>query len=83
MSWKTDLKCTDLDAIMQIEVTCKRCGIATYETRETLLARGEFNQLYLDEVEMALHCRSRTCRGPVRLALIHKGRMEGFVGGMA
>lgn len=83
MSWKTELRCSDLDATMQVEATCKRCGIVTYETRETLLAREELDQATLAKAEKLLKCKTRTCRGPVRLALIYKGRMEGFVGGMA
>ena len=42
-----------------------------------------FEQAYLDEVERALRCAGRSCRGPVRIALIHDGKNEGFVGGMA
>lgn len=41
------------------------------------------SQSYLDEVERALRCRDRFCRGPVRITLPHQGQMEGFVGGMA
>ncbi|HXF89962.1 MAG TPA: hypothetical protein VNK48_16560 [Xanthobacteraceae bacterium] len=80
MSWKHELKVADLDAMMQIEATCRRCGLVRYESRETLEALA---QAYLDEVERRLRCRDRACRGAVRIALIHKGRMEGFVGGMA
>jgi hypothetical protein len=40
-------------------------------------------QLYLDEVARSLTCASRTCHGPVRIALIYDGKTEGFVGGMA
>jgi hypothetical protein len=28
-------------------------------------------------------CAGRSCQGPVRIALIHDGKTEGFVGGMA
>ena len=47
------------------------------------MRRPEFEQAYLDEVERGLKCASRTCHGPVRIALIHDGKTEGFVGGMA
>jgi hypothetical protein len=43
----------------------------------------EFEQAYLDEVKQALKCASRTCHGPVRIALIHDDKTEEFVGGMA
>ncbi len=39
--------------------------------------------LYLDEAERRIKCRTRACRGAVRLALIHQTKMQGFVGGMA
>ena len=47
------------------------------------MRRHELEQAYLDEVERALKCANQTCQGPVRLALIHDGKTEGFVGGMA
>ena len=53
------------------------------ETAAALMLRPEFAQVYLDELERALKCASRTCHGPVRIALIHDGKTEGFVGGMA
>jgi hypothetical protein len=33
------------------------------------MRQPEFEQAYLDEVERALKCASRTCHGPVRIAL--------------
>lgn len=83
MSWKSDLRLSDLDGERQIEVTCKRCGKMRYERAGTLVARPEMSQTYLDEVERALRCRDRFCGGTVRIALTHQGQMEGFVGGMA
>jgi hypothetical protein len=47
------------------------------------MRRLEREQAYPDEVERALKCASRKCHGPVRIALIHDGKTEGFVGGMA
>ena len=38
---------------------------------------------HLDEVEHALHSSDRFGRCAVRVALIHDGKTEGFVGGMA
>jgi hypothetical protein len=83
MNWKTDLKLTDLDAATRLEVTCKRCGLSWYEQQAALMNRPELAQAYLDEVEHALRCSSQSCRGPVRIALIHDDKSEGFVGGMA
>ena len=83
MNWKTDLKFTDLDATTAIEIVCKRCGLARYETQAKLLERLDFRNAYLDEVEYSLHCANRFCRGGVRIALVHDDKNEGFVGGMA
>lgn len=82
MNWKTDLKLADLDATTRLEVTCKRCGLSRYEQQAVLMRRPDLVQAYLDEVETALRCSSRSCRGAVRIALLHDGKMEGFVGGM-
>lgn len=83
MNWKTDLKLADLEAGTAIEVMCKRCGLARYETQTRLMQRPEFTQAYLDEVEYSLHCSNRLCHGGVRISLIHDDKNEGFVGGMA
>ena len=83
MNWKTDLKLADLDASTAIEVVCKRCALARYETPAKLLERLDFKDAYLDEVEYSLHCANRFCRGGVRISLIHDDKNEGFVGGMA
>ncbi len=83
MNWKTDLKLSDLDTQSQIEVTCRKCGLSHYEHVAQLLSRPGMKQTYLDETERLLRCGNRFCRGPVRIALIHDGKTEGFVGGMA
>ena len=83
MNWKTDLKLADLDAATRLEVTWKRCGLCHYEPCAALMRNPELAQAYLDEVEHALRCSDRFCRGAVRVALIHDGKTEGFVGGMA
>jgi hypothetical protein len=82
MNWKTDLKLTDLDAGTQIEVVCKRCGLSRYELQAALMLRPDLAQAYLDEVEHALRCSNRSCRGIVRIALLHEHKTEGFIGGM-
>ena len=48
-----------------------------------LMCRPDFEHLHLDDVERPLNCASRTCHGPVRIAVTHDGKTEGFVGGMA
>ena len=83
MNWKTDLKLSDLEAQSRIEVTCKKCGLSHYQQVAQLLAQPGMKHAYLDEAERLLRCASRFCRGPVRIALIHDGKTEGFVGGMA
>ena len=83
MNWKTELKLGDLDPSTPIEITCKRCGLSRYETQAEIMARGGFRHAYLDQVERALRCKGRFCNGPVRIALIHDDKNEGFVGGMA
>jgi len=83
VNWKTDLRLSDLEAGCRIEATCKKCGLTHYEQAAQLLARPGMRHAWLDEVERRLCCASRFCRGPVRIALIHDDKTEGFVGGMA
>lgn len=83
MTWKADLKLADLDAATRVELTCKRCGLTRCTPAGELMQREDLTQAYLDEIERALRCGDRFCKGPVRLALIHDGKTEGFVGGMA
>ena len=83
MNWKTDLKLSDLDTATRLEITCRRCGLTRYETAAALLSRPALVHAHLDEVERMLACANRFCRGPVRIALTHSGKTEGFVGGMA
>jgi hypothetical protein len=83
VNWKTDLRLSDLEAGAPVEVTCRTCGQTRTETAAALLSQPGLEQAYLDEVERALRCAGRSCRGPVRIALIHDGKNEGFVGGMA
>jgi len=83
MNWKTDLKLSDLDASARIEITCRRCGLTHFSRAETLMQRKELTHAYLDEVERALFCASRSCHGLVRVALVNDDKTEGFVGGLA
>ena len=83
MNWKSDLKLSDLDHHTRLEITCKSCGHSRYETRDSLAVNTKLVPLYLDQIEGHIRCSKRTCRGAVRIALIHANKMEGFVGGMA
>jgi hypothetical protein len=42
-----------------------RSGLSRYELQAALIQRPELAQNYLDEVEHALHCSNRFCRGTV------------------
>jgi hypothetical protein len=83
VNWKTDLKLSDLECNTRLEITCRTCGHSHYQTIAALIAREAFSQAYLDELEKALKCGNRFCKGRVRIALVHQGKVEGFVGGMA
>ncbi len=83
MSWKSEMKLADLDAGQPLEIRCLSCGTTRTEIAAALLQTGELRHAWLDEVERELCCSLRYCRGKVRIALIHTGRTEGFVGGMA
>jgi hypothetical protein len=83
VSWKTELKLSDLPPAQRLEITCRRCGHSRYETARALLARPNLRHAYLDEAEQALMCGSRFCRSPVRIAITHIDKIEGFVGGMS
>ena len=83
MSWKSEMKLADLDANQPLEIMCRACGNTRTEIAEALLRTGELRHAWIDEVERQLCCSLRHCRGRVRIAMIHTGRTEGFVGGMA
>lgn len=84
MNWKTDLKLNDLESSTELEITCRRCR-GTRTTTQAQLVRTDpaLLRLYLDEVEASLHCLQPGCRGGVKLDMLHDGKEEGFVGGMA
>ena len=83
MNWKTEIRVADLDPKSELEITCKRCGLHRYEAASDLAAQSRLSQLFLDELEKALVCRVKTCRGPVKISIVHDDLNEGFVGGMA
>jgi hypothetical protein len=83
VNWKSDLKLSDLEGTTRLEVTCRKCGQNHYQTTAALIQREELAQAYLDVVEKALRCSKQTCKGHVRIALVHQNKVEGFVGGMA
>lgn len=83
MNWKTDLRADDLGCDVRLELTCKKCGAVRFLSAETILARRNGSQLYLDQVEARSRCRQRGCNGPMRMALIRNGETSGFVGDIA
>ena len=84
MNWKTDFRLNDLDASTEFEITCKRCRTTRTMTQAQLVrSEPELIRLYLDEVEASLHCPLRHCRGGVKIVMLHDGKEEGFVGGLA
>jgi len=82
VNWKSELKLADLDASQRLEITCKRCGHLRYEKAVDILNLDGMRHVWLDEIEFALCCDRPRCKGGVRIAMVHSGKMEGFVGGM-
>ena len=90
MSWLRELKLSDLPAEEALEIVCRQCGSARYETAAALSARtlpgaceGETVSLaaaYLDQVETRLRCRR--CGGPGRLSRVWQDKLSAFVGGL-
>ena len=68
-------------SVAPVEITCRICGQTRTETAGALRLRPELEQAYLDEVERALRCAGRFCRGPVRIALIHDGKTKDLSAG--
>ncbi len=83
MNWKTDLQLRDIACNQRIEATCKTCGHTHYVNAEVLLRQPELLFIYMDELERMTMCKARRCGGTVRIALVHEGDTEGFVGGLA
>lgn len=84
MNWKNDLKLNDLEGSTEFEITCKRCRTTHERTQARLMEDNPgFRQFYIDQVEASLCCPQRGCGGGVRLDMMHDGKEEGFVGGMA
>jgi len=83
MNWKTDLQLRDITSNQRIEAICKRCGHTHYVNAIMLLRQPELQFIYMDELERMTVCKARGCGGAVRLALVHEGDTEGFVGGLA
>ena len=90
MSWKHDLRLSDLPDDERLEIVCRCCGAARYETAEELAALTlpgaedyetvSLASAYLDQVEARLRCRR--CGGPGRLSRVWQDKISGFVGGM-
>ena len=84
MGWKHDLRLSDLDDATEIEIVCKRCGVTrTLRAVQITKSQPELARLYCDEVEASLHCSLHHCRGGVRISMLHDGKEEGWVGGLA
>ena len=83
MNWKTELQLRDIASNQRIEATCKMCGHTHCVDAAVLLRQPELLFIYMDELERMTMCRARGCNGSVRIALVHEGGTEGFVGGLA
>lgn len=83
MNWKKELRVSDLPPDELLEIVCKKCGNGRYLSQVQISAMPGMKRAYLDEVEKALECHLRFCKGPVRLSRTYTGSTEGFVGGMA
>ncbi len=83
MSWKSESRLADLAADSRFELTCRRCGLTRYARQEELMRRPAFRFASLEQVERGLACADRFCGGRIRLALVHDGLQEPFVGGLA
>lgn len=83
MNWKTDLQLRDIASNQRIEATCRKCGHTHYVDKAALLRQPELQFIYMDELERMTMCKARRCGGGVRIALVHEGETEGFVGGLA
>jgi len=83
VNWKKEIQITDLEPDALIEVICRKCGHGRYATQSEILEKPGLHRAWMDEVEKALRCQHKTCRGPVRIQIVHDGKNEGFVGGMA
>jgi len=83
MTWKTETRVCDLPGDTDLEVTCKSCGLFRYEIARQLVSQARLGQLYLDELERALYCRDKHCRGSQRIAITYEHLSQAFIGGMA
>lgn len=83
MSWKNNIQVRDMDDKMKLECTCLSCGHHHYLTKADICQLEKRKFLYLDEVEKQESCRSRGCRGHIRILLIEQRKASPFVGGLA
>jgi hypothetical protein len=83
VSWLGQIQLGDLDPGVRLELTCRRCNKVRFVTVGELLGKGDYQRLWLDEVEARARCRQRGCRSAMRLAMPHAGEAKGFVGGLA
>lgn len=69
MSYFSDMRLRDLDGHQALRVTCNHCGTARQEMVRDLALKARLGHLSLSELEGALYCRDRVCRGSVSIAL--------------
>jgi hypothetical protein len=83
VNWKKEIQINDLDPDTLIEVICRKCGNGRYASQSEILEMPGMQRAYMDEVEKAMRCHMRFCKGHILINLIYDDKTEGFVGGMA
>ncbi|MEQ8507401.1 MAG: hypothetical protein RIF37_06340 [Rhodospirillaceae bacterium] len=83
MSWLEDTVLRDLDDSVIIESTCMKCLHTWLQSPVQLLLKVDHRDIRLDEVQTHLGCPRPGCRHTgVKLTLIRREDVSGFVGGM-
>lgn len=82
MNWKRNIQLRDLEPEQKVELACQSCSYVRFTNAGDLIKSRSDQNLYLDEVETRLSCGHRGCTGRVILALLHQGKVSGFIGGM-
>ncbi len=83
MSWLEDTALRDLDDTVVIESTCMKCLHTWLQSPLQLLLKVDHRDVHLDEVAQHLGCPRPGCRHVgVRVTVLRKEDVSGFVGGM-
>jgi len=83
VSWLEDTVLRDLDDSMIIETTCLKCLHTWLQSPVQLLLKVDHRDIHLDEVQTHLKCTRSGCHHTgVRLTLLRREDVSGFVGGM-